>query len=318
MNKSLTVPITAEQSGKTVSVLLRQELHFTRRQISQLKFRENGILLNGCQARVNQLLQAGDLLEIRFEESRPPSSLLLPAEGSLDVLYEDGDVLAVSKPPTIPTHPSGRYYQNSLCNLVLAHALDQGEDAMIRPVGRLDLETSGIVLFAKSQVAAARLFAQRKDGRCQKTYLALAEGQFLEKGGCIREPVGPGPGGKGRDRIKMQVCPEGKSAVTFYEVVRQYSGFALIRLCLGTGRTHQIRVHMAWLGHPLLGDQLYNSRRISGMTPSGAPTAIGSLPSFGRAALHAGQLSFIQPFTGESLTVQAPFPEDFRNALTEQ
>ena len=242
----------------------------------------------------------GDCLTVSFEEEKT-SDILLPSEGKLCVLYEDEDLLIVNKPPMMPTQPTGCHAARSLCNLVYAYALEREMTPLIRPVGRLDMETSGVVVFAKNQIAASRLSAQRENGTFEKIYYAFVAGKMENRRGSICEPIGAVGCGEGRERIKMQVCAEGKPAVTLYEAVRNYENMALVRLRLKTGRTHQIRVHMDWLGHTLLGDQLYEEKeRVS--------------PLFSRAALHAGEVKLQHPFTGESICVSAPFPEDFCKA----
>ena len=298
--KIFTLSIGEELEDISVEQLLKREFHLSKREISRAKFQENGICLNGEKVRVNQKVKKGDCLTVSFEEEKT-SNILLPSEGSLCVLYEDEDLLIVNKPPMIPTQPTGRHAARSLCNLVYAYALEREMTPLIRPVGRLDMETSGVVVFAKNQIAASRLSAQRENGTFEKIYYAFVAGKMENRRGSICEPIGAVGCGEGRERIKMQVCAEGKPAVTLYEAVRNYENMALVRLRLKTGRTHQIRVHMDWLGHTLLGDQLYEEKeRVS--------------PLFSRAALHAGEVKLQHPFTGESICVSAPFPEDFCKA----
>ena len=298
--KIFTLSIGEELENISVEQLLKREFHLSKREISRAKFQENGICLNGEKVRVNQKVKKGDCLTVSFEEEKT-SNILLPSEGSLCVLYEDEDLLIVNKPPMIPTQPTGRHAARSLCNLVYAYALEREMTPLIRPVGRLDMETSGVVVFAKNQIAASRLSAQRENGTFEKIYYAFVAGKMENRRGSICEPIGAVGCGEGRERIKMQVCAEGKPAVTLYEAVRNYENMALVRLRLKTGRTHQIRVHMDWLGHTLLGDQLYEEKeRVS--------------PLFSRAALHAGEVKLQHPFTGESICVSAPFPEDFCKA----
>ena len=298
--KIFTLSIGEELENISVEQLLKREFHLSKREISRAKFQENGICLNGEKVRVNQKVKKGDCLTVSFEEEKT-SNILLPSEGSLYVLYEDEDLLIVNKPPMIPTQPTGCHAARSLCNLVYAYALEREMTPLIRPVGRLDMETSGVVVFAKNQIAASRLSAQRENGTFEKIYYAFVAGKMENRRGSICEPIGAVGCGEGRERIKMQVCAEGKPAVTLYEAVRNYENMALVRLRLKTGRTHQIRVHMDWLGHTLLGDQLYEEKeRVS--------------PLFSRAALHAGEVKLQHPFTGESICVSAPFPEDFCKA----
>ena len=298
--KIFTLSIGEELENISVEQLLKREFHLSKREISRAKFQENGICLNGEKVRVNQKVKKGDCLTVSFEEEKT-SNILLPSEGSLYVLYEDEDLLIVNKPPMIPTQPTGCHAARSLCNLVYAYALEREMTPLIRPVGRLDMETSGVVVFAKNQISASRLSAQRENGTFEKIYYAFVAGKMENRRGSICEPIGAVGCGEGRERIKMQVCAEGKPAVTLYEAVRNYENMALVRLRLKTGRMHQIRVHMDWLGHTLLGDQLYEEKEHVS-------------PLFSRAALHAGEVKLQHPFTGESICVSAPFPEDFCKA----
>ncbi len=345
--KIFTLSIGEELEDISVEQLLKREFHLSKREISRAKFQENGICLNGEKVRVNQKVKKGDCLTVSFEEEKT-SNILLPSEGSLCVLYEDEDLLIVNKPPMIPTQPTGRHAARSLCNLVYAYALEREMTPLIRPVGRLDMETSGVVVFAKNQIAASRLSAQRENGTFEKIYYAFVAGKMENRRGSICEPIGAVGCGEGRERIKMQVCAEGKPAVTLYEAVRNYENMALVRLRLKTGRTHQIRVHMDWLGHTLLGDQLKpavtlyeavrnyeNMALVRLRLKTGRThqirvhmdwlghTLLGDQlyeekehvsPLFSRAALHAGEVKLQHPFTGESICVSAPFPEDFCKA----
>ena len=245
----------------------------------------------------------------------------------LEILYEDQDILAVNKPAGMVTHPSGIHYQDSLSNLIAEYFRSKGEETRIRSIGRLDKETSGILLFARNQISAARLQKQREEGKLQKTYLAVVEGTFEEeiwqtslqeipvimekdKWEKISLPLAPDP----ENPLKMVLSPEGtlpgsKNAVTYYQVLKSYGNASLVQLHLETGRTHQIRVHMAGTGHPLLGDTLYNES-----TDEKGKAAVPGNP-FTRAALHAWKLEFYHPFTGEKILLEAPSPVDFESFL---
>ena len=297
--------IKAAEPCKVEDLLLIQA-KLTRKQISQAKFRTGGICKNGKQCRVTERAVSGDVIRVCLEMKETDSRQLeSPSEKSSDfsenlqILYEDQDILAVNKPAGVVTHPSGSHYRDSLSNQIAAYFRSKGEATRIRSIGRLDRETSGILLFARNQVAAARLQKQREEGRLQKTYLAIVEGKFPENG--IRKieiPIAPDPD----DPVKMVISPDGtlpgsKNAVTYCKVVKNYPNKSLIQLHLETGRTHQIRVHMAGLGHPLLGDTLYNEKRNQEL--------------FKRAALHAWKLVFYHPFSDEKIVLEAPFPTDF-------
>ena len=289
MERYLEIRIT--ESGK-VGEVLRAEAGLTKRQISQAKFRPGGILKNGKQCRVTEIAVPGDRLQVCLEAKGIDSKQLVCPDTSsfiergkkqlldferqeledglkpqkLQILYEDQDLLVVNKPAGMVTHPSGSHYQDSISNLLAAYFREKNETTRIRSIGRLDKETSGILLFARNQVAAARLQKQREEGKLQKKYLALAEGDLSEANDSvfwkeIAIPLAPDP----ENPMKMTISPDGllpgsRNAVTYYKNIKSFGNVTLVELQLETGRTHQIRVHMAGIGHPLLGDTMYNPR----------------------------------------------------------
>ena len=222
-----------------------------------------------------------------LEESSENTGKVFPTEGKLEILYEDPDILAVNKPAGMPCHPGRGHYQDSLGNLAAGLFEKRGEPCPIRIIGRLDKDTSGVVILAKNQAAGARLGEQKTKGIFWKEYMGLVQGRLNDTEGRIREPIGKIPG----EKLKMQVTPEGKSADTSYQVMKFLENATLTRWEIFTGRTHQIRVHMAWLGHPLLGDRIYGT---------------GKNPYFPGLALHCAKAVFLQPFTGEKVVIQAP------------
>lgn len=360
MERYLELKVTT--SGK-VGDILRAQAGLTKREISRAKFRCEGICRNGKQCRVTEDVVPGDVLRVCLEnddtdskqlvapngetnagketsENLPFSRLSAPASPlpALQILYEDQDLLAVNKPAGLVTHPSGSHYADSLSNQIAAYFRDKGEPTRIRSIGRLDKETSGILLFARNQAVAARLQRQREEGKLQKTYLALVKGNFSEKKVLTKSqrleakdvscqpapesswerlflPLAPNP----ENPMKMTISPDGtlpgsKNAVTYFKTVRNYQNVSLVKLCLQTGRTHQIRVHMSGIGHPLLGDTLYNTDTVS---DAGKDQQNKSETHFTRAALHAWRLTFYHPFTTEKMTLEAPLPDDFTLFLTE-
>ena len=266
---------------------------------------------------------AGSDANSHIYHSPSTTSQLLP---ELEILYEDQDILAVNKPAGLVTHPSGSHYSDSLSNQFAAYFRSKDEPTKVRSIGRLDKETSGILLFARNQTAAARLQKQRENGISEKTYLAAVSGSMLEDTDgtfhAITTPLTPDPD----NRLKMVISPGSslpgsKPAVTLYSVLKSTApgsriSASLVMLRLKTGRTHQIRVHMASLGHPLLGDSLYHLSDTTNL--------------FSRAALHAWKLKFHPPFpAGETtsgilssipctenakkeISLEAPLPEDFK------
>ena len=318
-----------------VGDFLRIQAGFTKKQISQAKFRKDGIQKNGIQCRVTELLFPGDVLRVYLEradresadhmgeKNSPKREIPLPSEkalrewkgsdteadpGQLPIVYEDEDILVVDKPAGLVTHPVGVHKSDTLSGLVDAYFRSKNESTLIRSIGRLDKETSGLLLFARNQTAAARLQRQREEGILQKTYLAAASGIFPEEKRCgtICIPIGKDP----ENPLRMAVSADGslagsKKAVTHFRVLQEFGKNSLLEVWLETGRTHQIRVHMASVGHPLLGDTLYNeSQSLSGFAENVDGT-------FKRAALHAWKLCFLQPFTGRKMTLEAPLPDDF-------
>ena len=209
MKRILTYQI---EENTTIEKFLKAKLGFSRKQISALKFREDGIRVNGKRRRVTERLLPGDLLELSVEEEGKSSSQLIPTEGTISVLYEDEDLIVVNKPEGILVHPSGGHYQDTLANLLMGYFKKKGEVPVLRSIGRLDKDTSGAVLFAKTKLAAARLSEERERGRYEKEYLAVAEGYFAEKTGEIHLPISQVPGSS---PIRMEVNPtDGKKAHT--------------------------------------------------------------------------------------------------------
>lgn len=280
---------------KSVYQLLRKEGGFSESQIRRMKFQKDGILKNGVRCRVTERVNSGDQILALLENGEDSAHLLGKKELPLQqILYEDEWLLAVNKPAGLVTHPQGGHYSDTLANQVASYFEAKGEHHVVRPVGRLDKETSGIVVFAKDQVTAARLQEQRECGIYQKTYLAVVEGKMEDSDGSavqtIALPIGPDP----ENRLRMRTTVKGKAAVTHYRIVHRYENHTLLAVQLDTGRTHQIRVHMAALGHPLMGDQLYGERVLPAQ----------------RALLHAWKVELSHPFLGQRLEWKAHLPAD--------
>lgn len=335
MERYLEIKI-ASSKPDTIGNLLKSEAGLTKRQISQAKFRPGGIQKNKKQCRVTETAQKGDVLRVCLETKETDSFLLENWENKeqqawsssdqsssdqsssnqgspgkkLEILYEDQDLLVVNKPAGMVTHPSGGHYADSLSNQIAAYFRSKGEETRIRSIGRLDKETSGVLLFARNQVAAARLQKQREEGQLQKTYLAIARGN-IDTGDNwykISLPLAPDR----ENHLKMTVSPDGKllgskTAVTYLKVLASCDEYTVIKVRLETGRTHQIRVHMASIGHPLLGDSLYDMP----IPEEAAEEKEKKTKQFRRAALHAWKIRFIHPFTGEKMMFETPLPEDF-------
>lgn len=316
MEKYITLTLSPDSAPSTVDQVLRTQGHLTKKQISRAKFLPDGIQKNGIRCRVAETVHPGDEIRVCLETEETDSPQLLPSSASLlpEIVYEDQDILAVNKPSGILTHPSGVHYADTLSNQVAAYFQNKKVSVRVRPVGRLDKETSGIVLFAKNQVAAQRLQMQREEHFFQKEYLAVVEG-YLPKDSADTWHTISFPLKKVSDHpLRMQaVTDESNSdtaenstvlfpAVTHYCTLYSTTNWSLISLRLDTGRTHQIRVHMKALGHPLLGDTLYHDS--SSMLSDGQP-------AFYRTALHAWKVTFRQPFEGNKITLTGKLPEDF-------
>ena len=293
MKRILEYMVSDREEGWTVKRFLKAR-GFSSQNLVQLKKDPGAILVNGQPAYVIHPVHSGDSLRILILEER--SSDKIPAVPlPLSVVYEDEDLMVIDKPAGMPIHPSMNNYDNSLANALAWYFEQKGEAFVFRCINRLDRDTTGLTLIAKHMVSAGILSGMAMRREIGREYLAIAEGTGLPAQGCIDTPLGRKPG----SAIERMVDPEhGERAVTHYRVLEERNGCTLLSLRLETGRTHQIRVHMKSIGHPLIGDFLYN-------------------PGSGRMkrqALHSGRLSFSHPVTGEPLTFTSPMPADMRRA----
>ena len=314
--REISLQITAADDGARVDFILNKRLGLSTREIRHMKTFADGMLVNGLPVFTSDVVRAGDLLIARMYEAKKSRRVETrraetrvsqedASDHDLQILYEDEDLICVNKPAGIVTHPSHGHHGDSLAELLVSYLQEKGESSPVRVVGRLDKETSGLILFARNRAAASIL---SRTG-IEKEYLALASGMFSDMSGTIDAPIGAVPG----ELMRRQVTETGQHAVTHYEVVRQYVGeqaFALVRLWLETGRTHQIRVHMAHLGHPLLGDTIYGRYERDEM---GKHSGSGKMC---RASLHAARLAFLHPFSNERIVLEAPLPEDMLEVLS--
>lgn len=291
MRQTVTMQIEENWQGKKLEQYLKKELYLTPAQIRSLKFRENGIRRNGERCRINQILQTGDVLTILIQEQRTDCGKVKGSGVMPEILYEDADVICVWKSAGRVTHPVAGHSQDTVAGDLATYFTSLGEQTVIHSIGRLDKDTSGILVFARNRIAAARLWEQKEQGVFTKEYLAWCQGIFPQEAQreeqVVMVPIGKEKTVAGQGQ-KMRVTEEGRRAVTRYLVWKQEKEQALVRLRLETGRTHQIRVHMAYIGHPLMGDPLYGR----------------GIPHQDVTRLCAWKVRFLQPFTGKEIRLE--------------
>lgn len=283
------VEYTAETGGVTVERLLRAE-GVSRRLLVDLKKDPADLTVAGKHVRSIDRLEKGDVLRVQVRETE--ESDIIPQAGlPLDIVYEDEDLFILHKPVGMAVHPSLKNRENTAANALAALYRARGERFAFRPIGRLDKNTSGLLVLAKNPLSACLLTAAAKEKRMRHEYLAVCTGE-MPPAGVIDAPIGRADG----SLVERTVRPDGERAVTHYARLAFRDGYSLARVWLETGRTHQIRVHMKHIGYPLPGDFLYcpDFRKIS------------------RHALHAAYLTLPQPITGETLRFSAPLPADMR------
>ena len=299
MDESILI-VTAEESGERVDALLARRLGGFSRSAVQRLLESGAVSLGGKSVRKNRVCSAGESFAVILPE--PEDVPLLPQDIPLEVVYEDGDVIVVSKPRGMVVHPAPGHPDGTLVNALMYRCGDSlsGVGGEKRPgiVHRIDKDTSGLVIAAKNDFAHLALSAQLADHSLRREYEAVVRGSMREDSGTVDAPIGRHP----TDRKRMAVTQKGsRPAVTHWETIARYRGYTHIRCRLETGRTHQIRVHMAHIGHPLLGDYTY-----------GAPSPDKGLEG---QCLHARRLVFRHPRSGESVELETPLPEYFLSVL---
>lgn len=294
MERVLEYIISSDTNPVTVLDFLKQE-GFSRHILSSMKNSSgNCIVLNGERGFGRSVLKEGDRLVVTVPEVESGENIIR-TEMDLDILYEDEDILMINKPAGMPVHPSMGNYENTLANGIAWYFSQKGEDFVYRCINRLDRDTTGALILAKNPLSAAVLSVQMKRRQIRRTYLALVDG-VLPESGVVDAPIARMEGSVITREVNFET---GESAVTHYERLAVGRYYSLAELHLETGRTHQIRVHMKYIGHPLPGDYLYHPdyRRIQ------------------RQPLHSFQLEFTHPITKEPMLFTAPVPEDFRIAF---
>lgn len=261
--------------------------------------KDGQVLVNRKKVKSSYKAKAGDKVQIVVPETKP---VAIEAENiPLDIVYEDDDLIVVNKPQGMVVHPAAGHASGTLVNALLYHAPLSSINGEFRPgiVHRIDRDTSGLLMVAKNDQAHHALAAELKAHKTERYYYALVKGEFKEDRGTVDAPIGRHP----KDRKKQAVVPGGRDAVTHFEVLERFSGYTLLKLALETGRTHQIRVHMQYIGHPVVGDETYGHEQ----------TLLGI--SLKGQLLHAKTLVLTQPTTGETMTFDSELPKTFKRVL---
>lgn len=315
MERVLTYTITEQSDNQLISNFLKHQ-GYSSQNLIELKKMPESVLLNGNRTYMNQRLHTGDILIIHIMENAS-SEKIPPVELPLDITYEDEDLMVINKPAGMPIHPSMNNYENSLGNALAFYFAQQNKPFIFRCINRLDRDTSGLTIVAKHMVSAGMLSAmvaqkgnafrpehtsplavkQPQNDGITREYLAIVKGEITPASGTITAPISRKPG----SILERQVnFTEGEYAVTHYRVLDVKNGHSLVSLVLETGRTHQIRVHMKYLGYPLIGDYLYNP----------------DMEFISRQALHSHRLQFTHPITHKRMEFIAPLPKDMLSVIS--
>lgn len=298
----MTLQPKQEDAGKRLDAFLHERLPEFSRSRLQSWIKENRVLLNGAPVRASYLLHGGETLSV--EPAALPALKAEPENLPLKIVYEDADVVVVDKPAGMVVHAGAGHSRGTLVNALLHHFGSLSSiNGDLRPgiVHRLDRETSGVLAVARTDKGHRELARQFHDREVEKTYLTLVHGRMRQPEGCITSPISRDPVRRTRMTASL---PHGRKALTEYRVIEEFNRFSFLEVRIGTGRTHQIRVHLSSLHHPIVGDRLY-----------GAPAQVTGLPNLGRFFLHAHRLRFQSPSTGEWITVQSPLPAELDGFL---
>lgn len=274
------------------SMLLREYVRkkgVSRAALTDIKFKGGDILVNNNRATVRYVLSQGDKVKVCFPAEQR-SEEMVAEEMPLSIVYEDEYVLVINKQPNLPTIPSREHPRGTLANAILAYYDNQGISNTVHVVTRLDRDTSGLLLVAKSRFVHHILSQQQQEKSIKRVYKAIVHGTLKQSRGTVHKPIGR----KESSIVEREVRKDGQTAITHYEVEKVLKDAALVKVILETGRTHQIRVHFSYLGHPLVGDDLYG----------------GKMQYIKRQALHSAELSFFHPFLEKQLTFKLPLPKD--------
>ena len=289
------------QEGERIDRYLSEEMEDRSRSYIQKLIKDQYVIVNQKPVKANYRLSLGDMVEITLPEAKEPD--IIPENIPLDILYEDQDIIIVNKPKQMVVHPAPGHYSGTLVNALMYHCGQElsGINGTMRPgiVHRIDMDTTGSLIVCKNDMAHQILSEQLKVHSIKRVYVAIVHGNIKEDNGTVNAPIGRHP----TERKKMSIhTKNGRNAITHYKVLERFGEYTYIQCELETGRTHQIRVHMASIGHPLVGDQVYGPRKCP-------------FPKLQGQTLHAKTLGIIHPRTGEYLEINAPLPDYFIELL---
>ena len=293
---TLEKKVSKEYEGATIREFLKEDLGLSSRLIRRSAI-EKRILVNKKEVRMRYIVHTGDLVQINLQSDE--SQNITPEKMDLDIVYEDEDILVINKKPYMVVHPTKTYQSGTLANGVLFYFKETNQNCIVRLVSRLDMNTSGLIIIAKNQFAHMALSKEMEENNLEKRYLAIVHGNLKEKEGTIDAPIYR-PDGEEFGTMRI-VDERGQRSITHYKVIESFKDADLVECLLETGRTHQIRVHMKHLGHPIYGDTLYGFEGDEQLIP--------------RQALHAYGLDFKSPKTKETLSLRAKLPDDMESLL---
>ena len=282
--------IVKDNKYQNINQILKQEFQISARLIHKLIV-EKHISLNGCKIDTRHSVELNDIITVNLDFNEE-SENIVPKKMDLDIVFEDDGLLILNKSAGIAVHPSILHYEDSLSNGVKFYFESIGLKRKIRPVNRLDLNTSGLIIFAKNEYIQECLIKQMKSGIFKKDYIAIVQGHFVEPYGTINLPIAR----KENSIIERCISPDGQEAITDYCILQEFDNYSIVKCALKTGRTHQIRLHMAEIGHPLLGDTLY-----------GVESSL-----INRQALHSYKIAFINPVSHKNMVFTCNLPDDMK------
>lgn len=295
MNRRINYYITEGSNGYRIEQFLKHK-GYSSQNLSEIKRMPKSVLVNGEHYYMRDILKTGDTLSICIQETEC-SEKIPPVQIPLDIVYEDEDIIVINKSAGMPIHPSMNNYTNSMANALAYYYQEQGKPFIFRCANRLDRNTSGLTVVAKHLVSGNILSCMVRDRQIHREYLAIVRGSVMPASGTIDAPLARKDG---TIIERMVDFDHGERAVTHYQVVDIKNGHSLVSLCLETGRTHQIRIHMKYIGFPLVGDYLYNP----------------DMEYINRQALHSHKLSFSHPITGKHMEFTAPLPQDMARIIS--